>query len=423
MSRKPRIFVPGAVHHVMARGIDGKDIFSDEEDRQRFLLYLSSGIFRSGYRCYAWALMSNHYHLLLRASEIPLWRLMRPLNSHYGQHFNRKYQRRGYLFQDRYHSIVTQDQNYVEELVRYIHLNPVRAGLCADLNDLDAYAWSGHKFLMGRGECDFQDTKAVLRRFGADVREARAAYRWYLERGLQDSGELLTRIRESNDDRRSIHHTGSWVIGDQEFVARALTEDTLSRARLKRYTLEGWNPEKLCVEVARHIGIEVRQMLRRSRGGERSAARKVFGYVGNRLLGMPVVELARYLGVSGATVSIHLDEGETIARERGIDNLFSISVPLLLNKTTVSHLHHLRLPMPDRALERPEQREHARPRPARQRRKHHEKTPVRHPFPERAQVPAEVVAEKTRENHMPMSIETMRGGASSVTRESPTGER
>jgi putative transposase len=327
MPRKPRIFVAGAVHHVMARGIDGKDIFADDEDRQLFLSYLSAGIFRLGYRCYAWTLMPNHYHLLLRANEKPLWQLMRPLNSNYGLHFNRKYQRRGYLFQDRYRSIVTQDQNYVEELVRYIHLNPIRAGLCTDLDELEEYAWSGHRVLLGRNNCDFQDTKDVLRRFGADLREARAAYRWYLDRGLQDSKDLLNIIRESNDGRASIHNTGSWIIGDREFVSKALTEDKLNRARLKRYAAMGWNSEKLCVEVARFMGVEVKQILRRSRGGAGSAARKVFGYVGYRLLGIPVKELANYLGICGPSLSEILDEGENIAKERGIDNLLSYLRP------------------------------------------------------------------------------------------------
>ena len=90
----------------MARGIEGREIFAVDED-------------------YAWVLMSNHYHLLLRSSDEPIGTMMRRLNSRYARYFSKKYNRRGYLFQDRYKSIATQDQNYIEELVRYIHLNPV----------------------------------------------------------------------------------------------------------------------------------------------------------------------------------------------------------------------------------------------------------------------------------------------------------
>ena len=122
MARKARIHVPGVIQHIMSRGIEGKDIFADDEDRTTFLHILSESLSIAGHRCYAWVLLPNHYHLLLRSSEEPLGIMMCRLNSTYARYFSIKYNRRGYLFQDRYKSITTQDQNYVEELVRYIHL-------------------------------------------------------------------------------------------------------------------------------------------------------------------------------------------------------------------------------------------------------------------------------------------------------------
>lgn len=150
MPRKARLSPSASFFHVMARGIEGQDIFATDGDRLRFLSFLAKGLKRTGFACYAWALMKNHYHLVLRSSEQHLSNLMRPLNSAYAQSFSRAHKRRGYLFQDRFKSIVTQDQGYVEELIRYVHANPLRAGICKSPKELERYPWTGHAVLMGR---------------------------------------------------------------------------------------------------------------------------------------------------------------------------------------------------------------------------------------------------------------------------------
>ena len=109
--------------------------------------------------------MSNHYHLLLRTNEEPLGIFMRKLNGTYAQYFRRKYKKNGYVFQDRDKSIVTQDQWYFEQLIGYVHLNPIRAKMCTNLNEFDIYPWTGHSVLVGKQKTRFQDTKSVLRQF------------------------------------------------------------------------------------------------------------------------------------------------------------------------------------------------------------------------------------------------------------------
>ena len=103
--------------HIMARGLDGMTIFRDDADRDFFLSRLSKNLKRTGYTCHAWALMDNHYHLFLRTSEPPMSRLTRPLNGSYCRRFNRKYKRRGYMFQDRFKSVLCQDQEYAKLLI------------------------------------------------------------------------------------------------------------------------------------------------------------------------------------------------------------------------------------------------------------------------------------------------------------------
>ena len=150
----------------MSRGLDGIDIFRDDDDRRTFVELLSKNIIAADMRCYAWVLMRNHYHLVIRTSDIALSMLMKPLNAHYASYFNKRHQRRGYLFQDRFKSVATQEQLYIEELIRYVHLNPIRASVCKNLDALDHYAWSGHATIMGNREHPFQDIDTVLRRFG-----------------------------------------------------------------------------------------------------------------------------------------------------------------------------------------------------------------------------------------------------------------
>ena len=129
MPRQARIDAPGAVQHIIIRGIERRPIFADDTDRDRFTDRLGLELARSSTRCYAWALMPNHGHLLLRTGKISLSTVMRRLLTSYAVTFNRRHKRHGHLFRNRYKSILCQEDPYMLELVRYIHLNPLRAGL------------------------------------------------------------------------------------------------------------------------------------------------------------------------------------------------------------------------------------------------------------------------------------------------------
>jgi putative transposase len=143
MPRKARIDAPGALHHVIVRGIERKAIFKDDVDRSAFLERIGSIFVPSKTPCFAWALMTNHVHLLIRSAIVPLSTLMRRLLTGYAMAFNRRHRRHGQLFQNRYKSILCQEDAYLLELTRYIHLNPLRAKIVPDLKALDKYAYTG----------------------------------------------------------------------------------------------------------------------------------------------------------------------------------------------------------------------------------------------------------------------------------------
>ena len=162
MPRGPRLDAPGVLHHVMVRGLDRQVIFRDDTDRAEFVRRLATIAEAADLRVFAWALLPNHAHLLLRTGSRPLATVMRALLAGYAGAFNRRHRRRGHLFQNRYKSILVEEELYLLELIRYTHLNPLRAGVVQDLPALDRYPWSGHSALVGRTARPWQATGEVL---------------------------------------------------------------------------------------------------------------------------------------------------------------------------------------------------------------------------------------------------------------------
>src|SRR3990172_4242197 len=184
MPRQARLDAAGVLHHVMARGIEQGLIFRDDRDRDDFVRRLSELAEKEAWLIYAWALMPNHFHLLVRTGKNPLSRNMRSLMSGYAGYFNRRHKRHGHVFQNRYKSIVCEEETYFLELVRYLHLNPLRAGITKDLNELDSYEYTGHSAIVGTVERKWQDTEDVLGRFSDKRSIARRLYREFVEAGV-----------------------------------------------------------------------------------------------------------------------------------------------------------------------------------------------------------------------------------------------
>ena len=194
MPRKARIdlcgvasaktYAPGALRHIIVRGINRSKIFFDDADRDAFLDRLGGILSDSKTACFAWAFMTNHLHLLLRTGAAPIATIMRRLLTGYAVSFNRRHRRHGHLFQNRYQSILCQEDPYLLELVRYIHLNPLRAGIVEELKGLATYPYCGHYALMGKTEPGFQDVGYILNLFGGKVLEARRHYLEFVKQGV-----------------------------------------------------------------------------------------------------------------------------------------------------------------------------------------------------------------------------------------------
>ena len=270
---------------------------------------------QSGFLLYAWALMPNHYHSVIRTSDYPLSAFMRLLNGQYAQYFRKRIVTRGYLFQDRYKSIVTQDQRYIEELVRYVHLNPVCAGICNTLTDLEKHLWCGHGALTGRQSFAFQHTADVLKRFGATTAQQRASYRQFMEQGLQTGSDIEQMIRNSNNETERSQSTSCWVIGNPDFIRDTLARQEAHRLRIARHAVEGTGIEQICTIVLKRYDLDGVDLTRKGRNNRQSAARKICAYVANRKFDVPVTGIADYFGIRSQSVSSLIAQGEVPAKE------------------------------------------------------------------------------------------------------------
>jgi len=320
MPRQPRLDAPGLLQHVMARGIDR--IFRDIEDYEDFLARLEALLGVTQVRCYAWTLLPNHFHLLLRSSHVPLSRLMRRLMTGYAVAFNRRHKRNGHLFQNRYKSVICEDEPYLLELIRYIHLNPVRAGIVKNLSELDGYPWTGHSVLMGRQQNGWQEAGEVLGRFPGKRSQARLKYRGFVEEGMNQEGEPDFegggRTRSSNAERGEIPGdkgggNGLYderVLGGGGFVAKVLKETGMNmNGAVKRPQMP--LPE-LVGKVSESFKVDAEDLYRGKRKREVSRARALVSYLAVHKMGYRFSEVGEVLKVHPVNVARSLDKGEEV---------------------------------------------------------------------------------------------------------------
>ena len=334
MPRNARIDAPGALHHIIVRGIERRKIFKDDIDRLNFLDRLGKVLSETGTRCFAWALIPNHSHLLLRTGTRPISTVMRRLLTGYAINFNNRHRRSGHLFQNRYKSILCQEDTYLLELVRYIHLNPIRAGLVADIKALDKYPFSGHATIMGKKENDWHDVAYVLKLFGDKTSAARRGYKLFVKKGIQDgrrpelTGGGL--IRSSGGwyaikvlRREKIHiKSDERILGDSDFVdevLQAANEALDSQYRLKS---QGYDLSALAVRVASIFSINPEEIFQSGKQPVKVKARSLFCHWAVRELGFTMTELANKLKISQPAVSICAQRGERIAMEDGYSLLY-----------------------------------------------------------------------------------------------------
>ena len=320
MPRQARLDAPGTLHHVMLRGIERRAIVTDDADRHDFVRRLGSLAMQSRTAVYGWALLTNHAHLLLRSGPDGLPWLMRRFLTGYAQAYNRRHQRHGHLFQNRYKSIVCEEDCYFAELLRYIHLNPIRAGLVGTLGELERYPWSGHAVLLGEVVGSWQEREWVLSWFGKTANSAKKAYREFVAAGLGQErrpdlvggGQVRSGGGWSVVRGRSRQKTGDGrILGGEVFVDTVLRE---AEERIRRQLAVRRNQSGITEaieQVCRQAGVSVREL---RAGSRRRQASKIRALLAQRLVsefGLPLAEVARQLGVSISAIAKSLKNRQT----------------------------------------------------------------------------------------------------------------
>ena len=182
MPRRPRIVYPGSIHHITARGIGRRVLFADDDDRRTFLRTLAGVVRSHDWTCHSFCLMGNHFHLVVQTGELGLANGMHRLNGLHAQRYNRIYGVTGHVFDRRYANHLVTEHQHLLELTRYVHLNPVRAGLCKHPRD---WTWSSYRAIAGLDRpAAMVSPMATLSLFDHDIDQARVAFVRHLEEGM-----------------------------------------------------------------------------------------------------------------------------------------------------------------------------------------------------------------------------------------------
>lgn len=314
MPRQARIDIPGLLQHVIVRGVARSDIFFNDRDRENFVQRLSLLLAETGTDCFAWALLDNHVHMLLLPVEQPLASLMRRLLTGYAVAFNLRHNRAGHLFQNRYKSIVCDSDVYLLELVRYIHLNPLRAGIVDNLTGLAGYRWCGHGQLLGSNGYQLINADKLLSLFATRKKAAVVHYLRFLADGLQQEkslklsqgGRLASQACDStlHDDDRYDER----VLGGGDFVDRVVGSARSDADRALPL-------DKLVSIVADYCGIAAEELSWTCRQPAIVRAKALICFLATRRCRIAGIEVAARLGYSAPAVSRAARRGQRLFAE------------------------------------------------------------------------------------------------------------
>lgn len=329
MPRQARIDAPGALHHIICRGIERRDIFEDNDDRETFVDQLGHILTDTSTPCYAWSLIPNHFHLLLRTGNVPIATVMRRLLTTYAVTFNRRHRRHGHLFQNRYKSILCQEDPYFLELVRYIHLNPLRVNIIRTLKELDLYGYCGHSILMGKTKNDWQDVDTVLSLFGRKISSARKQYHVFIEKGIalgkrpELIGGGLIRSAGGWLALKSAHKSRNHLKGDERILGSSAFVESVLKGQDERFErryhlqAQGYDFDKVVDRVSKLFKMRSEEILSPGKQPERVRARSLVCYWAVKELGINGTAVAKLLGIIQPSVSRAVRRGEILALENG----------------------------------------------------------------------------------------------------------
>ena len=303
MARKPRVEYAGAFYHVICRGNQRQRIFYNDADRQLYLERLEQYRKRYRFTIYAYVLMSNHVHLLVETGKVPLSKIMQGLQFTYTRYFNRRYRQSGHLFQGRYKAILCDREGYLLELVRYLHLNPVRM---RNPIRVEKYRWSSHREYLGKSGAVAVETSTVLGQFGKSLSQARQGYIQFIAEGREDGHQQ--KYYETTDQR---------FLGEQRFVEQVEKKAGAEREIDTEVRRVGFT--RLLEVLAERFETDPATLSRAGRQRQWVRARSMLVYLGREWSAMSVKELGKRLHRDPSMVS-RLYASYSQNRNRQVEN-------------------------------------------------------------------------------------------------------
>jgi putative transposase len=296
MARPMRIEFAGALYHITARGNEKRDIFNDEKDFNKFIEILKKYVERFGVKIYCYVLMNNHYHLMVETPGANLTAFMHNVQSYYTNYFNKRHKRIGHLFQGRYKALIVDKDSYLMELSRYIHLNPVRAGLVARP---ERWKWSSYRnyISLSNSGNDWISTRETLRYFGNKNKTARKKYAEYVvSKADEDEGGIFDGI------------SAQLILGSEEFVEkvkRLISGDksNMDREIIAGRELAGWSKrdaEKAVDIISGMFAVNRAELL--NKGGYKNRPRDAAIAIFHRYSRWRNCEIGEMFSISGDAV-------------------------------------------------------------------------------------------------------------------------
>lgn len=313
MARRPRIHYPGAVYHVTLRGNGGQDIFSDDQDRCRLALLLQEGVERFRHRILGFCFMPNHLHLVIQVDQVSLSRIMQNFTFRYTRWFNKRQGRSGHLFHARYKAVPIEGNQYIIELVRYVHLNPLR---CHLVEKPEEYTWSGHNTYMGKEAMLWVNTEWVLSRFSVSEEQARKKFRKFVQDGVKEGHR--EEFHRGNQDGRLIEPSNMAIddlFAQPDEPARKVVSMT-----------------KVIQDVCRIYGLTEKQLIATGKYRNTSEARAAAAWIVRELPGMTLTQLGVHFRRDAVTLSNSInrtlkrayDDPSMIKRLQELGSVFNV---------------------------------------------------------------------------------------------------
>lgn len=318
MPRQARLDIPGQLYHVMSRGIERTAIFLDEEDCTDFKDRIGVWMNKSGGKCLAWCLMPNHFHFLFLRGQRPLSEVMHHVMTGYAVNFNGRHHRAGHLFQNRYKAIICDAEEYLLELVPYIHLNPLRAHMVKDLKALESYKWCGHAAAITGIPDEILNRNALLSHFESNRLTAVQKY-WEImaekaKEGTQTdlSGGGLTRSFGGTISMLKALRAGQKILSDQRILGQGDFVELVLRTAGEALEKKKETMEEILSDVEIRTGITRQDILRRTRDRGPARARAIYCYLCKERAGVSGKKLMQELNISQSAVSKLISKGRAL---------------------------------------------------------------------------------------------------------------